>query len=282
MKKVMFVLVSLLIVSTFAFALESGPSNKVGYVKIQCNGGTSPVYTAFGLPFKFWYVPAANIPTYGTESRKPSSIVGTQTFCGTSPLATDRIVRQDGEFAQRVQPNCLWVGFLESNPQDMEPGRAYWYYNHSGANRNLVLAGEADTTGTGIPTFTIAAPGAPGGAANQPYSWRDPRDVATNRLNLVAQGFTGGSILTSDKVVIQGGSGLFAYYTGSAWAGGLTAVTPGAAYWIQNKHFGHPFNYTYVASGVPIVMPGGGPAVIQKVSAPVVVPVHRAGKATNQ
>lgn len=282
MKKVMFVLVSLLIVSTFAFALESGPSNKVGYVKIQVNGGTSAVYTAFGLPFKFWFVPSGNIPTYGTESRKPSSIVGSQAACGSASGA-DRIVRQDGEFAFRLSPACNWSGALETNPADMEPGRAYWYRNNTGSNRNLVLAGEADTTAGGIPTFTIFAP-APNGTQSQPYSWRDPRDVAVNRLNLLAQGFTGGSVSTSDKVLTQGGAGTFAYYntTTNAWAGTLSSVTPGTAYWIQNKHTGHPWNYTYNASGVPIIIPGGGPAVIQKVSAPVVVPVHRATKTANQ
>ena len=267
MKKVMFVLVCLLIVSTFAFALESGPSNKVGYVKIQCNANG---YTSFGLPFKFWYVPAGNIPTYGQESRKPSSIVGSQANCG-SLTGADRVVRQDnGEFALRQTPNCNWTQALETNPADMEPGRAYWYKNNTSSVRNLVLAGEADTTAVGIPSVTIGAPGSPGGIQSTPYSWRDPRDVATNHLNLLAQGFTGGGLTTSDKVLHQI-SGAFAWYntSNSTWQGFAT-ITPGIAYWIQNKHSGHTWTYTYNASGAQLAMPGG-PASIQKVSAPAVI-----------
>ncbi|HEY3295029.1 MAG TPA: hypothetical protein VGL38_06305 [bacterium] len=276
MKKVMFVLVSLLVVSSFAFALESGPSNKVGYVKIQCNGGTSAVYTAFGLPFKFWTVPTGNVPTYGTESRKPSSIVGTQTNCGTS-LTADRIVRQDvGRFAYRNSASsCTWAGQLETNPADMEPGRAYWYRNNSGAVRNLVLAGEADTTGIGIPTVTITAPTTQP-LIPTPYSWRDPRDVPRERLNLLAQGFTGGTSLTSDKVLAQVGGAAFTYNTSTnLWSGGLTVVSPGVAYWIQNKHSGHTWNYTYNASGVPLTMPDGNTISTMKISTHKVAPVAK-------
>src|SRR5512140_2823341 len=109
MKKVMLVLVALLMVSTFAFALESGPSNKVGYVKIATAGGATPTFTQFGLPFKFWNVPSGNVPQYGTESRKPSSICGTQPNCGAIGTA-DRIMRQDNQqFAwRRTDIGCAW------------------------------------------------------------------------------------------------------------------------------------------------------------------------------
>lgn len=282
MKKVMLVLVSLLIVSTFAFALESGPSNKVGYVKIQCNGGAGAVYTNFGLPFKFWNVPTANTPQYGVESRKPSSIVGSQSACGSSSSA-DRIVRQDnGQFGFRNSgAGCTWAGSLETNPANMEPGRAYWYKNNTGSStpRNLVLAGEADTTGVGIPSIAIPAPAS--GLTNTPYSWRDPRDVARNRLNLLANTFTGGTATTSDKVLAQVGGASFYYLTATSQFGGtLLSVSPGVAYWIQNKHVGHPWTYTYIASGAPIIMPGGGGSELQKISAPAVVPVHKYGTAT--
>jgi hypothetical protein len=280
MKKVMFVLVSLLIVSTFAFALESGPSNKVGYVKIQCNGGTGSVYTSFGLPFKFWFVPTGNVPTYGTENRRPSSIVGTQTTCGSASGA-DRIVRQDnGNFAYRVSPGCTWTGSLETGAYYMEPGRAYWYRNGSGATRNLVLAGEADTTGAGIPGVLVQGPSSPG-LLNTAYSWRDPRDVNRARLNLLAQGFLGGTATTSDKVLAQVGGASFYYLTNtSTWGGTLATVSPGVAYWIQNKHVGSNWTYTYNASGVPIVQPGGvivAQPSIQKMGKTKVMPTTATG-----
>ena len=275
MKKVMFVLVSLLIVSTFAFALESGPSNKVGYVKINALGGTGVVYTQFGLPFKFWYVPTGNVPTYGTESRKPSSIVGSQANCGTIVTA-DKITRQDnGHYAYRNSgSSCAWVNPLETN-SEMEPGRAYWYQNNTHANRNLVLAGEADTTAAGIPTVTIAA------NSNTPYSWRDPRELANNKLNLLAQGFTGGTVISSDRVISQASAGTSFYYRTSdgTWQG-LATVSPGTSYWVKNNH-ATPWNYTYNATGVPIIVPGNnGPAQLQKISAPVNVPTAKTSSRT--
>jgi hypothetical protein len=272
MKKVMFVLVGLLIVSTFAFALESGPSNKVGYVKIQCNGGAGTVYTQFGLPFKFWFVPTGNVPTYGTESRAPSSIVGSQTNCGTTSTA-DRISRLDnGQSAFRSSPACGWIGSLETSV-GMEPGHIYFYQNKSGANRNLVLAGEADTTGVGIPTVTISAPATAGATSSTPYTWRDPRDVAREHLSLLTQGFTGGTNASnSDRILSTSGSSCYYSTTSSSWQGSLLVVSPGAAYFIQNRHVGHTWGYTYNATGQPIITPGAnnnGPALLQKISAPV-------------
>ncbi|HEY3293920.1 MAG TPA: hypothetical protein VGL38_00625 [bacterium] len=225
---------------------DSPPSNEVGYVKIRCNGGTSAVYTAFGLPFKFWTVQPANSPVYGTESRKPSSIIGTQTTCGdVNP--SDRIVRQDvGRFAYRnVAFDCGWAGQLEANPADVEPGRAYWYRNNSGANRTLILVGEADTTAVGVPTVMITGPSTQL-LIPTPYSWRYPRAIPIDRLQLLEQGFTGGDSKTSDKVLSQIGGLAAVYHTGTnSWRGSLTAVSPGNAYWIQNKHPRHNWTYTF-------------------------------------
>lgn len=282
MKKVMFVLVMLLIVST-CFALESGPSNKVGYVKVTAAGGATPAYTPFGLPFMFWDVPTGNVPTYGVESRKPSDIVGIQANCGTGTTA-DRIVNQNTGFIawRNSVASCNWTGNLETtggNPGLMVPGHAYWYLNRSGAPRNLVLAGEADTTGAGIPGVVITAPVAAGQVAT-PYSWRDPREVARDRLNLLAQGFTGGTGTSSDRISAQVGGSAAYYLTGtSSWGGSLTAVVPGAAYWLINKHVGNTWTYTYLATGVPITMPQGDPE-LQSISTPRVKSSAKTSTAT--
>lgn len=276
MKKVVLVLVSLALVST-CFALESGPSNKVGYVKITAVGGTGDVFTPFGLPFKFWDVPAGNVPTYGVESRIPSDIIGTQARCGAAigTPVPDRIIRQDnGRFANRLSPSCNWTGLLETNvPEEMTPGRAYFFRN-SGRNNtavDLVLAGEADITAVGVPGVQMNAPAVAGGIVYTPYSWRDPRQVARNQLNLLAQGFQGGVAFPAanyDLVLEQGTGANFWYNTGtSAWTGTLASVTPGRAYFVGNRNVGTTFTYTYNASGVPIVMPGGDHE-ISKISTP--------------
>src|SRR5512143_3711710 len=99
MKKVMFVVVLMLVASTCFAQLQSGPSNVVGYVKVVCSAANPPslpsAATPFGLPFKFWDVPSAGIPTYGVVSTNPSDIIGDQSRCGSIATA-DLIVRQDG------------------------------------------------------------------------------------------------------------------------------------------------------------------------------------------
>jgi len=253
MKKFLFVVVALLLVSSMCFALESAPSNKVGYVKIDIptGSGTAPSYTSFGLPFVFWTVPTGtNVPTYGTESRKPSSVIGPQAACGTVGSA-DAIMRQDnGQFAWRNGTACTWSGTLEtSGTALMMPGRAYWYRNKSGTARTLILAGEADTTATGIPQDTIR------GNSYCAYSWRDPRSLPVGQLNLRQAGYLCGNVVTSDHVIPQaGGSTLWCNATGgNAW-GGPTTVEPGKAYWIQSKH-ATTWYYTYRANGQNITAP---------------------------
>jgi hypothetical protein len=253
---------------SYCFALESAPSNKVGYVKLNVAGGTGNVYTVgIGLPFVFWDVPTGNVPTYGVESRKPSDILGTQLVCAASAITADRVLRQDnGDYSFRQSPSCIWQLALENN-SEMEPGRAYQFRTTNQPNKSFVIAGEADTTAIGIPTVTINA------GAYVPYSWRDPRELAVSRLNLHAQGFTGAAFSTlSDKVVEVGGQGLYAWYksTDNTWQG-MATVIPGKSYYIASKH-ATPWAYHYNATGVSLTTPptkGGDADIMKTISKPV-------------
>jgi hypothetical protein len=283
MKNVLVVVVCLLLVAS-AFALESGPSNKVGYVKVTVTANVPPAAASspFGLPFIFWSVPTGNIPTYGDTTKMPSMIVGTQANpCSTSGCS-DNIVRQAGGLVgwRNSSAGGAWTGSLQTGGTpagsgQMIPGHAYWYRNRSGVLRYMVLAGEADTTAVGIPLRAIPAPGATGsGAISTPYSWRDPRAVPRNQLNLLQQGFTGDTTSgTSDAVAAQtGGSSCYYNTTTSAWGGSMTALTPGWAYWIRNRHRLHSWNYTYLANGQQLMMPeGGGDAVRQPTARTTVI-----------
>ena len=201
-------------------------------------------------------VPAGNVPTYGTESTRPSSIVGAQTNCGTISTG-DRIVLQGGNYAYRTCTGT-WSGTLESGA-GMTPSKAFFYNNKTAATRTLVLAGEADTTGIGIPSVNVPAPASAGGSASVAYSWRDPRDRPRNTLNLQASGFRNGTISTSDRVVEQQGSYFYLSSSTNLFAGGLAGVTAGKAYFIVNKHFGQPaWGYQYLATGAAVTMPEGG------------------------
>jgi hypothetical protein len=261
MRKALLVVLCLLLATAVFAQMQSGPSNKVGYVKIVTTGtpgGTG--YTAFGLPFEYWEV-VDGIPQYGTTSNKPSDIVGGQAT-GGSPTDADKISQQGtGTFAvyTSTPPDFLppynWVGGLESG-SSMVPGRAYYFQNKSGSNMDLVLAGEVNNSG-GYGVAVIPAPPVDG-TAYYAYSWRDSRNVPREDLDLTNQGFQGGSPTASDKLSEQG-TGAFAVYTSSPpdflppynWVGGLTATTPGRAYYIQNKYHGagDTWNYDYPGDG---------------------------------
>lgn len=256
MKKVMLVIVCMLFAAT-AFAQQSDPSNDVGYVKLNSTGSGTPGVQAvlpFGLPFKFWNV-VSNVPQYGVESTRPSSIIGAQTAQGTVTSA-DRVVRQDGgNFAYRSNPAGAWTGSLETGAT-MVPGRAYFYQNKTGANRVLVLAGDVDNAG-GYGTVSITGGVA---VASTPLSWRDSRNIVIATQvgpQLIADGFTGGTALTSDQVVAQIGGAAARVSAGGVWAGTLTQIAPGQAYFIQNRpHPNGTWIYDY-ATGAAAAMNSG-------------------------
>jgi len=276
MRTLTLVLLSLLLV-TAAFALESGPSNKVGYVKIYCIGfEDSPgvpaeAYTPFGLPFIFWDVPGSNVPTYGSESRCPSDIIGSQAGAGYS-FTADLVLRQGGDYAYRdTTLGNAWTGYLEDNCS-MDPAGAYYFDNHSGFDKTLVLAGDAEFTATGIPETFILAKLGPNieDQTFTPYSWRDPREMPMSQLGLITAGFQGGASQNeSDQIWMQGGDLAWYNTTTSTWEGFLTSVTPGSAYWISSMHedlvnFG--YFYTYDGTGSALRhAPSSRAAVISKV-----------------
>jgi len=271
MRTVLFVLVSLLVVSA-CFALESDPSNKVGYVKVNTLAGEvgNEFFMPFGLPFIFWYVPTGNVPVYGDTTYNLAYIIGTQMPCGVFG-ETDFIWQQDqGYTAWRVcEGGNNWEGDLvvESfdgvNPGYMAPSYAYWWVNAHGADLSFVLAGEADITAVHIPSIFLWSPWADGEYAYYGYSWRDPRFVPRDQLNLLAQGFTGGEWdYLSDQVWEQAFTGRIFWYdnVNNIWAyseedGGLMGIAPGEAYWLVNSHYAHDWSYTYDASGTELRTP---------------------------
>jgi hypothetical protein len=229
LKKVAFVLALTLLVSA-ALALESGPSNTVGFVKITCLQNAKK---AFGLPFTFWDV-VSGVPQYGVTSARPSDVIGAQ-LTGGSISTGDQCIRQGGAYAYRTTTAALWAGGLESTP-GMTAGGFFWIWNKHAADQDMVLAGQVDTSTFG----PISIPA----SMKTGLSFRDARLVNRANLNLLTSGFVGGSISTSDQLIEHGGSYCYYNTSTSAWAGGLASVTPGRAYWIWNKHAaGWSYNY---------------------------------------
>jgi hypothetical protein len=174
----------------------------------------------------------------------------------------DRIVRQGGNFAYRWSGAPIpgtWTGLLEDNGE-MIPGKAYWYVNLTGANRDIVLAGEVDNAGNYGTASILAPPAVPAnGSYANAYSWRDSRIIPMDSLGFtIGTDFIGGDASTSDRIVSQhSGGGLARYLTlTSEWDGqvAIDGILPGNAYWIVNRHSGHPWDYTYVGAPVlPVV-----------------------------
>jgi hypothetical protein len=250
LKKVAFVLALMVFVS-FALALESGPSNTVGFTKVTCPVG----YTPFGLAFKFWNV-VTGVPQYGTVSTKPSSIVGQQLTPGTYNTG-DRIYRQGGDWCFRQAASPYWSGALETNGTMVE-GRAYFVRNRQAASQNMVLAGQVDTSAFG--PIAIAA------NIYTPLSFRDARIRPVSQINLITSGFQGGTYNTSDRLYEQGGSWCW-YNTGTSTWTGMANVTPAKAYFVRERH-GATWNYNYGPGAVSRPPDRPGDDSIDKISRP--------------
>ena len=139
----------------------------------------------------------------------------------------------------------LWVDDLEYK-QEMIPGQAYWYVNRTYAPIDIYLMGEVDDRGHYCGEVFLPAPPVTPGAFSVGYSWRVSHPVHVSRLGLLEQGFTGGAIDESDKIVDQV-SGDFAYYLAETgqWLPEDFEVQPGHAYWIANLHAGNSWTYEY-------------------------------------
>jgi hypothetical protein len=256
LKKVAFVLALAVLVSG-ALALESGPSNTVGFTKKAFDPG----YTDFGLSFKFWDV-NGGVPSYGTVSTRPSDIIGFQ-LTGGLPFLADEVIRQDNGENAFIAPGDVWSGVLETNA-NMLPGYAYWINNKQAASFDMVLAGEVDTS-----TFAIAI--APG-ESYTPVSCRDARVVSVGNAYLVGSGFTGGTLpFLSDEVIEQSSGAVAWYHTVNGWiTTGLAAFTPMESYWIHSRagSGGYTWNYGPGAIAPPPDRPGNEDNSINRITRP--------------
>ncbi len=259
LKNVAFVLALTVLVS-FALALESGPSNTVGFVKITC---TQSYDNAFGLPFEFWDV-VGGVPSHGTPSGMPSDIVGPgQLTGGAHPGVADRLIEQGGVGAYAWKSLAgVWSGSLETGG-GMTAGKAFWARNMQLVDQDMVLAGEVDTSTFG--PIAIAA------LYDNALSFRDARLVNRGNLNLIGSGFTGGAHPgVSDRMIEQGGVGAYCWLNlASVWQGSLIDVVPGNAYWIREMQ-GATWNYNYGPGSVapPPERPGNDDGKINRITRP--------------
>ncbi len=225
---------------------ESGPSNTVGYTQIDGIGGIGSCYTYFGIPFTLW---DGGGRSYGLPSTSPSDLFTDQFRCGL-PGQADRVVDlHNGEFAYRNIP-CAWAGILEvNNNLIFGHGMGFGILNNN-SSRSVVVCGEADVSGNYGTTIVPPAGSDPGTSY---IAWRDPRVLQINQLELINDGFQGGSgYPDSDRLISLGpvDAGAIAYCVNGSFTGNLTQVVPGQAYLIENVHAA-PFNYSFNALLIP-------------------------------
>lgn len=264
LKKVAFVLALTVLVS-FALALESGPSNTVGFNKVTLPDVTDPLtegWVPFGLAFTFWDV-VGGVPAYGTVSTKPSDVIGAQTTSGFPGAATELICKNTGEAAFRNFAGT-WFGSLEDN-SNMLPGYGFYFHNF-GTPYDVVFAGEVDTAAYGL---AIGA-----GDSYTAFSVRDARVRGLGQINLVTSGFTGGMFVFQSDELIEKNTGTTAWYnsTAGAWQGTIAGnqTTPGYYYWVHTiaGHAGYAYTYGPGAIAPPPERPGNDDNSINRITRP--------------
>ncbi|MFA7331127.1 MAG: hypothetical protein WC326_08645 [Candidatus Delongbacteria bacterium] len=170
------------VLAAAALAVESEPSNTVGFISRSTTAGS---YTAFSACPK------------GLGVDMPAvSVLGTQGFNGDQILAYD-----GGWLTYSYTPDNTWGGLT------LDYNGMYIYRNNHGAAATLVVAGDVIPEGTNVTLATF-----PG--ANTYVGFGNPLpmdvDLDTNDLTLVADGFN-----TGDIVLEYNGGWLTYVYSGS-------------------------------------------------------------------
>jgi hypothetical protein len=178
------------VLAAAALAVESAPSNTVGFISRSTTAGS---YTAFSACPK------------GLGTGMPAAdVLGAQGFTGDQILSYN-----GGWFTYSYTPDNTWGGLT------MDYNGMYIYRNNHGAASTLVVAGDVIPEGT---TVTLATfPG-----ANTYVGFGNPLpmnvDLDTNDLTLNADGFN------ALDVVLEYNAGWFTYaFNGSTYGFDLTA-----------------------------------------------------------
>ncbi len=197
---------------TFLIALESDPSETVGFVKITAGMG----YTPFALPFTFY-------DATHTETHLVSDIIGDQVTGGT-PTTSDRIIDVNtGQFAFYNSGTSTWAGTLSN----MDASHAF-YIQVKNTALDLYLAGTVEDVTVDYGTLAVGY---------NAVGIQSASELLVSELNLVESGFTGGTPTTSDRI-IDVNTGQFAFYNSGTgtFAGTLANITPGHVYYVQVKN----------------------------------------------
>ena len=213
-------------------ALESAPSETVGYVKISA---PSNVYTALSLPLAVDGLMASEVFTDGAGI---PYITG-----GANPVFSDQIQQVGGGGAAWYNSNTsTWIGDFA-----VDVTKAYYsVIRNANPSADIYICGNVDNT-----TVVNYDPVLPN--VYTAIGFREASSTTTvSNIGLISAGFTGGANPVFSDQIQQVGGGGAAWYNSNTntWVGDF-AITPGKAYYlvIRNGHSGLPA-YSYPATGL--------------------------------
>jgi hypothetical protein len=216
MKKVLIFSILVLFLGSL-LALESDPSDVVGFVKITTQVG----FTPFSLPFTFYS---------GSQTFALDDIIGAQLTGGAAPFLSDQIHPVEGG-TYGWYNNTNWQALT-----NFTDGHAYYVYILAGHSANpIYLAGNVEQTSVDFGTMAVGF---------NPVGIREAGVVSLDNIDLLSSGFTGGAApFLSDQIhPVEGGT--YAWHNGTAWQG-FTTIEPGKAYNIYVLSGHTPFAWIY-------------------------------------
>lgn len=218
MKKSIIVMLLVFFISAL-LALESDPSETVGYVKIETQTG----YYPFSLPFTFYD------DTY-TQTWDLDDIIGDQLTGNMIPFLADQIIPVEGG-AIGYYNGTTWTGITQ-----FQDGHAYYVVIQSANPEvDMYLAGTVEQTAVSFGTMQTGY---------NPVGIREAGVVSLDDIDLLSSGFTGNAIpFLSDQIIpVEGGT--IGWHNGSSWQG-FSTVSPGKAYFVVVQAANTPFTWTY-------------------------------------
>ena len=215
MKKAILPMVILLVAASL-MALESAPSDVVGFVKVPCGVG----FTPFALPFTY-------VDGTGASSMLLQDVVGPY-MTGGMAFNADKVWDITSAETSYKTLAGTFSGFQAFNYT-----HAYYMENKHSAF-DLYLTGKVESE---ILDFGEMAMGF------NPVGIKEAGEVSLNDIDILSAGFTGGMAFNSDKIWDMTAAQT-SYYntTTSAWVG-FTTLTPGHAYYVEVKNT--PFTWVY-------------------------------------
>ena len=211
-------IIAILALATTAFALESLPSETVGFVKVVADVG----FTPFALPFTFYNAPH-------TQTMELDDIIGDQLTPGLAFNADKLWDMNYNITAYLNQVGNVWTGPLADSAFTL--GHAYYIQNKHDST-DVYLAGEVDQSSV---DYGLMAMGF------TPVGVREAGTPHLDDVDLLSSGFTGGMAFDSDKIWDMSNN-TTAWYNGVSWVG-FTNLQPGHFYYIQVKNA--PFTWIY-------------------------------------